>query len=86
MFYVNIDAGTPFVTQKRFGAVKEEVFQDIEDAEMRARELSLGMKGREVAVIGSASDHSAVEQSVELRAFQNGIQVERQGPFVKRQS
>lgn len=81
MFNVTRDAGTVHLTIKRFGGLETEKLGTVEAAIERARELSIGMKGREVAIVGSDDTE---RQSVELYAFQDGVQVERQGPFIKR--
>lgn len=83
MFNVTLDCGTTHLTVKRFGyeGLKNQNFGNREAAIERARDLSIGMKGLEVALV--CSDDTEC-QGVELHAFQNGVEVERQGSFIKR--
>lgn len=79
MFKVQIDAGTTNLTIKRFGLDGLNVvsFDSYEAATEYAKERSIDMKGREIAVVGS-------EDGVFLAGFQNGFPAERRGPVVKR--
>lgn len=79
MFKVQIDAGTTNLTIKRFGmdGLKVVTFDSYEAAVQHAKAQSAGMKGREIAVVGS-------EDGVFLAGFQDGEAAERHGPVVKR--
>jgi hypothetical protein len=79
MFKVQLDAGTTHLTIKRFGMDGLNVvsFDSYEAAAEYAKARSAGMKGREIAVVGS-------EDGVFLAGFQDGFPAERRGPAVKR--